>query len=59
MSPYERIPSRPYVLITPDTPLDELEDFLKKNKYSGGDGEINSCELLYISIMEHVLNKQL
>lgn len=33
MSPYERIPSRPYVLITPDTPLDELEDFLKKNKF--------------------------
>jgi hypothetical protein len=37
MSLYERKPSRPYKLITPDTPLDELEVFLKKNQHAIGE----------------------
>lgn len=36
MTKFHRSPSQTYTLITPDTPLEDLEDFLKKHIFALG-----------------------
>ena len=61
MSKFRRGPSQTYTLITPDTPLHELEEFLKHNLFALGMIQVNSAREWstdYVSLYKLLITKE-